>query len=103
MLRTGNLKSDKMTPKERLLSLVQKKPTDRVPVIPFSKGYSAKQEIRWELIQRITVFKRILKRMREKIRKRQYVMTLHAAEEMDNDELTIYDVERGIRTGTPAG
>lgn len=33
---------DKMTPKERLLALVQKKPIDRVPVIPFSKGYSAK-------------------------------------------------------------
>ncbi len=45
------------------------------------------------------MFERILKRMREKIRKRRYVMTLHAEEEMDNDELTIYDVERGILTG----
>jgi uroporphyrinogen-III decarboxylase len=33
---------DKMTPKERLIGLIQKKPIDRVPVIPFSKGYSAK-------------------------------------------------------------
>jgi uroporphyrinogen decarboxylase len=33
---------DKMTPKERMMSLIQKKPIDRVPVIPFSKGYSAK-------------------------------------------------------------
>jgi len=33
---------DKMTSKERLMNLVQKKPIDRVPVIPFSKGYSAK-------------------------------------------------------------
>jgi Domain of unknown function (DUF4258) len=44
------------------------------------------------------MFERILKRMREKIRTRQYVMTLHAEEEMNND-LTIYDVERGILTG----
>jgi hypothetical protein len=37
--------------------------------------------------------------MREKIRQRQYVMTLHAEEEMNDDGLTIYDVERGILTG----
>ena len=45
------------------------------------------------------MFERILKRMREKIRKRQYVMTLHAEEEMNDDGLTIYDVEHGILTG----
>ena len=44
-------------------------------------------------------YKRILNRMREKIRTRQYVMTLHAEEEMNEDGLTIYDVERGILTG----
>jgi uncharacterized DUF497 family protein len=38
--------------------------------------------------------------MREKIRRRLYVMTLHAEEEMDNDGLTIYDVESVILTGT---
>jgi hypothetical protein len=38
--------------------------------------------------------------MREKIRSRQYVMTLHAEEEMDDDELSIFDVESGILTGT---
>jgi len=37
--------------------------------------------------------------MREKVRSRQYVMTLHAVEEMDDDNLTIYDVESGILTG----
>lgn len=37
--------------------------------------------------------------MREKIRVRQYVMTLHAEEEMVNDGLTIFDVERCILTG----
>ena len=45
------------------------------------------------------MFERILKRLREKIRQRQYVMTLHAEEEMNEDDLTIYDVERGILTG----
>ena len=37
--------------------------------------------------------------MRDKIRARQYVMTLHAEEEMDHDGLTIYDVESVILTG----
>jgi uncharacterized DUF497 family protein len=37
--------------------------------------------------------------MREKIRTRQYVMTLHAEEEMDEDGLSIYDVESVILTG----
>ncbi|MBX3059739.1 MAG: DUF4258 domain-containing protein [Anaerolineae bacterium] len=38
--------------------------------------------------------------MRDGIRKRQYVMTLHAEEEMADDGLTIFDVERAILTGT---
>ncbi|HFD39089.1 MAG TPA: DUF4258 domain-containing protein [Anaerolineae bacterium] len=37
--------------------------------------------------------------MRDRIRTRQYVMTLHADEEMDDDNLSIFDVERGILTG----
>ncbi len=41
---------------------------------------------------------RILNRMREKVRRRQYVMTLRADEEMDDDGLTIFDVESGILT-----
>ena len=45
------------------------------------------------------MYDRILKQMREKIRTRQYVMTLHAEEEMDDDGLSIFDVERGILTG----
>jgi len=45
------------------------------------------------------VFQCVLKRMREKVRNRQYVMTLHGEEEMSDDELTIFDVERGILTG----
>ena len=45
------------------------------------------------------MYDRILKRMQEKIRTRQYVMTLHAEEEMADDNLSIFDVERGILTG----
>ena len=45
------------------------------------------------------MFERIIKLTREKIRKKQYIMTLHAEEEMNNDDLTIYDVESGILTG----
>jgi hypothetical protein len=45
------------------------------------------------------MFERILKQMQEKIRTRQYIMTLHAEEEMDDDELTIFDIERAILTG----
>ena len=37
--------------------------------------------------------------MREKIRLRQYLMTIHADEEMDNDGLSIYDIENAILTG----
>ena len=40
-----------------------------------------------------------LKRMRELIRTRRYVMTLHAEEEMDADGLTIFDAESTILTG----
>lgn len=42
---------------------------------------------------------RVLKRMREKVRDLQYVMTLHAEEEMDDDNLSIFDVESVILTG----
>lgn len=45
------------------------------------------------------MFRRVLKRMRDKVRTRQYVMTLHAEEEMSDDELTIFDMEHGILTG----
>ncbi|MFH1990908.1 MAG: DUF4258 domain-containing protein [Pseudomonadota bacterium] len=45
------------------------------------------------------MYDRILQRMQEKIRTRQYVMTLHAEEEMDDDELSIFDIERCILTG----
>jgi hypothetical protein len=45
------------------------------------------------------MFENILKQMREKIRALQYVMTLHAEEEMDSDDLSIFDIEQAILTG----
>ncbi len=45
------------------------------------------------------MFERILNRMREKIRSLQYVMTLHAEEEMNSDDLSIFDIEQAIITG----
>ena len=37
--------------------------------------------------------------MREKVRMRDFVLTIHAAEEMENDRLSIFDVENCILTG----
>jgi hypothetical protein len=45
------------------------------------------------------MFDRVLKRVRELIRTRQYVVTLHAEDEMAADDLTAYDVESVILTG----
>ena len=45
------------------------------------------------------MFERILNQMREKVRALQYVMTVHAEEEMDSDDLSIFDVEQAILTG----
>ena len=42
---------------------------------------------------------RILEEIRDKVRLRQYIMTLHAEEEMSDDELSIFDIERCILTG----
>ena len=45
------------------------------------------------------MFDRVLKRFRDKIRRRRYVMTVHAEEEMDDDRLSVFDVENAILTG----
>ena len=45
------------------------------------------------------MYERILNQLREKVRIRQYVMTIHADEEMDEDELSIFDVESVILSG----
>ncbi|MDZ7292644.1 MAG: DUF4258 domain-containing protein [candidate division KSB1 bacterium] len=45
------------------------------------------------------MFDNILHRMRNKIRAGDYVMTLHGEEEIDAEDLSVFDVERCIRTG----
>jgi hypothetical protein len=45
------------------------------------------------------VFEPVLHRIQAKIRTLDYVMTIHADEEMDDDGLTILDVEQVILTG----
>ena len=45
------------------------------------------------------MFERVLLRMRARIRAHQYVMTVHALEEMDGDGLSIFDVENAILNG----
>lgn len=45
------------------------------------------------------MFDRILKEMQDKIRRRKYIMSIHAEEEMNDDDLSIFDVEGCILTG----
>lgn len=45
------------------------------------------------------MYDRILRTMRDKVREQDYVVTTHADEEMDEDGLTIGDVERAILRG----
>ena len=45
------------------------------------------------------LFSGIINRFKECIRENRYVVTLHGEEEMDEDELSIFDVERAILTG----
>jgi len=40
------------------------------------------------------MYDRILNRMRDLVRARKYVMTVHAEDEMNSDGLTIYDNEK---------
>jgi hypothetical protein len=45
------------------------------------------------------MFPHILKQIREAIRLRKYIVTLHAAEEMDDDDISIFDVEHCLLHG----
>jgi hypothetical protein len=45
------------------------------------------------------MYDRVLKRMRELVRGRKYVMTAHAEDEMNTDGLAIYDVESVVLAG----
>ena len=56
-------------------------------IVPLFKGYKSR------------MVERVLNRMRAQIRSRQYVMTVHAWEEMETDGLSILDVESAFLTG----
>ena len=45
------------------------------------------------------MFKRVLALIKERMREGRYVMTLHAEEEMDSDNLEIFDIENAVLTG----
>ena len=45
------------------------------------------------------MFDRILNSIRLLVLQRQYVVTVHAADELDADDLTVYDLERIVLTG----
>ena len=45
------------------------------------------------------MFKRVLAFIKERMREGLYVMTLHAEEEMDSDNLEIFDIENAVLTG----
>ena len=42
----------------------------------------------------------VLRQIRGKVCNNEYIMTLHAEEEMSDDGLNVYDIERCILTGT---
>ena len=45
---------------------------------------------------------RVLRRIRQAVRERQYRISSHANEEMSNDELVLEDIERILLTGESA-
>lgn len=45
------------------------------------------------------MFDRTLRRMRDLVRTSRYIMTVHGHEEMEADQLTVFDVEHYILDG----
>ncbi len=45
------------------------------------------------------MFQRVLKKFREKIRARQFVITLHAVEELEDEGFSVLGLEHAILTG----
>ena len=45
------------------------------------------------------MFESIFIQLKKYVRQNRYVVTIHAAEEMDEDDLSIFDVERAILNG----
>ena len=46
------------------------------------------------------MFERVLKQLRSLIRKRQYIITIHALEEMAEDDVLAEDIEHAIAMST---
>lgn len=46
------------------------------------------------------MFRRVEQQMRDRVRRRQYIVTLHAEEEMDDDGLSMFDVEHALLMGS---
>ena len=46
------------------------------------------------------MFDRVMRLFRKKIQSREYVVTVHANEEMDDDSLSVFDVESTVLSGT---
>jgi hypothetical protein len=49
------------------------------------------------------MYEKVLRRLREKVRQRDYVVTTHADEEMYEDGITIWDVEEAVLAGEVVG
>ena len=49
------------------------------------------------------MFNQILQEIQEKVRNQEYVLTLHAEDEMAQDNLTSFDVENTLLTGKIVG
>ncbi len=49
------------------------------------------------------MFDHILNQIQEKVRSREYLLTLHAEDEMIDDGLTYFDVENALLTGRIVG
>lgn len=45
------------------------------------------------------MYDRIFNRMKEAIRNRQYMMSLHAVDEMEDDGFSVYDIEHIVLSG----
>ena len=46
------------------------------------------------------MLRRVEQQIRDRVRRRQYIVTLHAEEEMDDDSLSMVDVEHALLTGS---
>jgi len=45
------------------------------------------------------MFKKVLLKLREKVRKREYVMTIRARKEVHADGFSLFDIESGVLSG----